>query len=641
MEKGEAKNNKRIVFRSIITAILGALSLNVVYCVPSIEDCTGRITEYLTCVYISSISPWSGEMTGPITLIGKLGENFSRFTFSAVLLMVCLFFCTNMICKRLNSVQISKNYNVITYMVSIAFGLMQVMGFSAHYFQTLAFCLSSAYQVFLSAVVAAGYAMLFKLVFDALYYAVNLWHEKDKEYTEYKAIINREIVIYGIILAAVYLVWIVVFYPGSVDWDSHASVDFFLSGNMNQHHPVLTTWIHVVTLLIGRKLGSDNIGAAIYVVMQTIVVIYAFLKTIWIQQRINAPVFLRRLSIAFYSLVPVFGIFIQSNIKNTLFMGVFVIFLCNLAEVLLIEDERTQTFVRMTVSAIFSCLLLNNAIYVVLILLLILAVCEGVRKQKKPFIVTFAIVFVFNIMFSILCTDILKYDKISDNGAGEAYSLPCMCTSYYLRNNMNSLTDKEKEVLSKVFTCDPQTLADGYIHGLSDGVKGNWNNESSLLDKLSYFALWIQEGATHPITYAEAILNQSYGYYVLAPTDNISNAGKESYMNYQMEYSDYSYHLEYKQSGGIRDLFSAYTHLFERNSFTGILTNQGFTTWLLIAMMMIFAFRKDKKCNYLVGILLIFILTCIASPVNALLRYYLPVFGAMPLMWGLVFGRRD
>lgn len=638
----KSKSKNRSIFLAII-ALCEVLSLSVRYYVPTEEDAYAAISELMSSFHIDGLDPWARTMSYPMLILGKLFVNFHDFSFMVPIAFFGLLFLHLYIDKNADASKNTKGRMIGKIVLGVLFGIVQTMGLSVHNTAGLDFCFAGTYQLLLFIICSIGYGSLFVL---ALCSVEQLIEKNIDKLTDSVANVNKkELILSFIIVCTVYLIWILIFLPGSVDWDSHWAVEQYLAGHPNQHFPILSTWLYVGTLLLGRTLGNDGIGVFLYVFFQMLVMGYAVCKILRLEMLFKMSRCVRVVTVCYFTLVPIWGIFVQSQIKNTLFSAVFIIFICNLTELIFVEQENKKgLWIRLGTSAVLACLLQKQGQYVVLITLLILAVYDFAKRKKKECAVILATVLVITVGFNSFVTYGLGITKQDPDNPGELYSLPSVVTAYYIRENHDNLSAEEISTIEKVYSCDVDTLAGGYLRGLSDGTKCFWNPNSTSGEKVKYFALWIKEGFSHPLIYLEGILNHSYGYYVLAPTDRIENFEKESYYDYWMSYSDHDYNISYAlDSYVVRDTASSLTHFFEQNSLTGWITNQGLSTWVIIAFAIMILCRgknKNKKELFVLFGLILYALTCIASPVNGMIRYYLPILGLMPLVWTMVI-RKD
>lgn len=113
--------------------------------------------------------------------------------------------------------------------------------------------------------------------------------------------------------------------------------------------------------------------------------------------RLNVPRIVLVLTIAFICLFPLFPLFGQYAVKDSLFASVFIAFMSFYA--LALKNARNENFnwrvlFCLALSAIMCCLLRNNGLYIVLISLPVLAiVTAGSRKVHILLMTAFVIVF--------------------------------------------------------------------------------------------------------------------------------------------------------------------------------------------------------------------------------------------------------
>ena len=128
-------------------------------------------------------------------------------------------------------------------------------------------------------------------------------------------------------MAALLVCWspfLIVFFPGSVCWDlGEMAAQYFGLRQINTWHPVFLTGLYGALLSFGRLFSSDNLGTALYMLLQTLALSYAFARTMELLRRWGLPPVRsgwRRW--AFCGLTPIFGGYAQSICKDTCLHGV-------------------------------------------------------------------------------------------------------------------------------------------------------------------------------------------------------------------------------------------------------------------------------------------------------------------------------
>lgn len=142
---------------------------------------------------------------------------------------------------------------------------------------------------------------------------------------------------FAIPLVAIALCWLpywLVFFPGSLPWDGVRSMNQFITdAPLENHHPVLMNALYAGLMTLGRTLRSDNLGLALIVGFQYAVCAVAFALAIRETVRLNAPRWMTWAALAFFCLCPMWGVFAQAAFKDTLFNGIFCLYVVALARV--------------------------------------------------------------------------------------------------------------------------------------------------------------------------------------------------------------------------------------------------------------------------------------------------------------------
>ena len=172
-------------------------------------------------------------------------------------------------------------------------------------------------------------------------------------------------------------------------------------------------------------------------------------------------------------------------------------------------------------------------------------------------------------------------------------------------------------------------MAKCYDPELSDGVKQFFKNPGRE-DLLRYFRTWFLMGLKHPVCYVQATHENTYGYYTICKSAPVN----EYYMfiyGPSMEWQNLDvYYVD--RVGILRYIFIQWVTLFENIPFIGLVTSIGFIAWF-VAILGYFLLKHRVKNTYplLAGLFMLW-LTCIASPVNDSLRYFLPIYACIPLV---------
>ena len=319
-----------------------------------------------------------------------------------------------------------------------------------------------------------------------------------------------------------------------------------------------------------------------------------------------------------------------------LFRSLFVLFVLKTADLLLFPQEWQGSRPRLTAYAVLGvlcCLLRKNGIYAVVPMLLASAFTVSEKRLRRPVLAVLLAVCIGSFGFDTFTEKVLD---IPAGSVGEALSVPMQQTARYIRDYGNEVTDDERTAIEKVLDYD--AIAQSYMPELSDGVKQYYKNPGKG-DLARYMLVWAKMLLKHPVCYFEATHANSHGYYTITKCRAIND-----YYTFNndicMEMSEMNVHYLDK-SGYLRYAFVQALSAFEKLPLVGLTTSIGFMAWLTAVLGLWLARCKAKPVLPVFICLGIFWLTCIASPVNDCMRYFLPVAGCLPLVFCLaaVFSR--
>ena len=524
--------------------------------------------------------------------------------------------------------------------LSIVFGIAEVLGLSICKLGSWAFVFKNPYQLCVGVLCMAGYAVLFYHAVWGLYALLGRSRTGGENFpqTRFAAWFAKAPGrASSLLIGAAWLPWVAVFWPGSVDWDSWGQISQVLGvQEMTAHHTVLSTWLHGWLFRLGRALGSDNLGVFLYIVLQFLVCAWVFGQVTAFAARLGCSRGVQYAVTAFFALDPIWGAFIQTQVKDTLYTGLFVLFVLKTADLLLFPQKWQGNRPRLTAYAVLGvlcCLLRKNGIYAVVPMLLVSACTVSEKRLRRPVLAVLLAVCIGSFGFDMFTEKVLD---IPAGSVGEALSVPMQQTARYIRDYGNEVTDDERTAIEKALDYD--AIAQSYMPELSDGVKQYYKNPGKG-DLARYMLVWAKMLLKHPVCYFEATHANSHGYYTITKCRAI-NDYYTFISDICMEMSEMNVHYLDK-SGYLRYAFVQALSAFEKLPLVGLTTSIGFMAWLTAVLGLWLARCKAKPVLPVFIGLGIFWLTCIASPVNDCMRYFLPVAGCLPLVFCLaaVFSR--
>ena len=308
------------------------------------------------------------------------------------------------------------------------------------------------------------------------------------------------------------LAWLPVFlavYPGFFVYDAQEEYVQVATRKFSTHHPLT----HVILLGgivrgIHKLTGSYNLGIACYVVVQMIIsalifaVVLAYLKKRGVSDR------LRTAAVLFYACFPTVVMFVLCSAKDTYFtLSVLGLLLCML-HFEYAPDEFLHSFawrLAFFVSAVCMLLFRKNGIYAFAFLIPILLWRH--RKDWKKTILLLGMILLTAGAVDWTLTTVLHADHTESQ---EILTVPIQQLARTYKLNRSAFTEAELETLYEIL---PENALDLYRPKLSDPVKANFRNETFNANPWKYIRLWIQAGLRRPLTYLNAWLANSYGYW--------------------------------------------------------------------------------------------------------------------------------
>ena len=503
-------------------------------------------------------------------------------------------------------------------LVSLFFALCLLFGQSFEATDSWAPLLGTPLRVALSLVMTAGYALFFFPLVSALFH----WLDRRAQTGSSASLSPKgQVRFFFLSLGLILLFWLpylLMCWPGSVTYDGMYQLEqFFGLTQATNHHPWLST------LLMGWivSLGRDNLSLGIffYVVFQTLVCAAALAGICW-QVRMLAGRTAARLSLAFFALVPNFGGYAQMFVKDTLFFGMFAaFFLC--VELFLKARGKAGPILwaSLLLTGLLCALLRNNGLYIVVpTLLLLIPAARSLLSRLGAAGLAVGILAVYLCFNQVL----LPAWGVAPGSVREVLSLPFQQTARYVQICGDTLTEEEIAVIDQVL--DYETLVTSYDPRVSDPVKNTYHGDSENLKE--YLGLWLRQGLRRPDVYLEATLNSMFGYFL--PGYRYGPFGGNYFF---MQTSERGLEVEFAHPDAPQ-LADAFSRWWSQTPGLELLNAPGTFSWLLVLASV--ALLRRRRGIALIACLPLWLALgiCCVSPVNALVRYMLPIMAAMPLL---------
>lgn len=511
------------------------------------------------------------------------------------------------------------------FLVAGVFSAFLLLGDSFSAFNSFAFLADSACQFLIALFVGLGYlAILYSLL--KLFYAwMDSVSQQNVRYEGALCWIDRHFA--GVSLTVMLVCWAVLalpYFPGSVPHDGRNQLNMVYGYfEMHTHHPYYSTQIMGFVYGLGEKLFGITGGCVFYVVFQSLVcgiVFSQICEYIRFKTRRLLP---GGLCLLFFALSPMWWAYMQAVIKDTLYVGVFALFVLETVKIFL-KDGKKWDYVVLGVSGVLTCCLRNGCQYVVFpaMLALILVVTD----RRKLLCVVCGLALAGNFVLNTLVIDALELTPVNQV---EALSIPLQQIARYVTYHEEELTEEEQQIINRVVKYEG--IPERYKPEISDPIKNHYRNTTEE-EWSDFWRLWAEKLVEAPDVYVTATMNHVFGYidpfyytavlgsYQLYTKDNLTEQDKDAV------YSEYLF------SEDLRNNAYEATYLWENIPGLSLLVSCGTYTWIGIILIAALLRKRAWRSVGMFTAPLMTLLICFASPVNGLLRYMLPIVVVIPLM---------
>lgn len=475
--------------------------------------------------------------------------------------------------------------------------------------------------------------VLFTLFRGIIIFIFNLIDKYKPKASKLKNIYDKHPFIISItVILILWLPYIISFYPVILSPDpsyqikqyfgipnkySDYSVMIDPSVTITNHHPVIHTLLLGTCLKLGNMIGSDNLGLFMYSIIQILILSSVLAFTLYYMKKINTPFKYRIFSLLVYSLVPMFPLYAMGAVKDVIFTSLMILYILLIYHLVKNKiDLKLKHILGILLLLILIVLFRNNGFHIILLSFPFLLLTE--RTNFKKLLLIFILFLTFNYSYNNI---ILPSFKVTPSSIRETLSIPFQQTARYVK--YNELTKEEYAIYDKVL--DMSDLSKRYKPEISDPVKNKYNKYTTNEELKEYFEYWFKDLTKDPVTYIDATVNNTYGYFYPFKTNWYI------YYKYDTRIVKDGFHYHYNTLKTSRDILSSFGEIFPYIPIIGLISNIGFNTWILMFLTTYLIYKKKLKgIVYLIPSYVV-LLICVASPANTYFRYAMPYIFAMPL----------
>ncbi|MBQ9990244.1 MAG: hypothetical protein IJP31_04805 [Lachnospiraceae bacterium] len=435
-----------------------------------------------------------------------------------------------------------------------------------------------------------------------------------------------------VIILICQLPYLIAFNPGTVSWDGAYQMGELMGDfDLTWHHPPFVTFLYGYFVKLSKHLGNDNTGILIFIILQSLLSAFSFGTVFGCLKKLKTPYWMRYALLAFFALFTVWPIHAITMIKDSLFYPLTVLYFCLCLNAVLEPEifwKKKPNYVWILIVVILMCLIRHNGMYMFLLSFPFMVLLAPKWKKIVGLVLLLSIVLTVNYINNHVWSSMGVGTK---NKKEDTFSVMVQQSARYALYHGDEVTEEEYAVLNEVF--EYANLPEAYNPEISDPVKDQLKGIVRYISTNTedYLEVWLQQGLKHPATYIQSFLNGCFGYFY--PEREELKEGLGWYSSAQI-YSPEHFQLTYSESmADLRLNLEELAYTLRDIPGVGILYSCGIYTWGLLFVIAALLALKNKKLLIPCLPAAINVLVCMASPVNAYLRYALPTFAMVPVLF--------
>lgn len=544
--------------------------------------------------------------------------NFTLISTSIFALVCIVYYLTEKITLR----------SKMTAITAVVFAIFTILGKSYASFNSWDYIFNNKTQFVFAIIIMIGFAAIYYAMIKGIYYFIDTRRLVQKE-SKNVWVPNKKkfFLVYGVIFAC-WIPYLIVFYPGSVPYDGYYQLNMFYGiSPASNHHPWLSTLVIGLITMLGRNF-NDNFGVFLYILFQSLFCAFAFSVVCCKIFNYRISKWIKIGAILFFAILPVWGAYAQTLMKDVVYYGLFALFSVLYVEI--VESKCALSKKKMFAFILLGCLLVqyrNEGIYIIGASLFLLILIVKSSSRLKLFSAG-GIIIVCHLIFVMLIFPAMGVEKGSEK---EMLSVPFQQTARYSVTYENEITEREIAIIDKVLNYE--TIKNKYNPINSDPVKNSYKSPSKE-DFVNYIKVWYEQLKKHPTCYVQATLNNCFGYLYPGYIQN-SISNMQFYIKGE-PLATGDLNIYYIQNDVLRKSLSQYSLMWLKIPGMSLLLYPGTYSWMVVlGIIELIRYRKYKECVS-ASLIVFTIAICLISPVNGYLRYMLPVMATMPLFVGFV-----
>lgn len=422
------------------------------------------------------------------------------------------------------SLNASSSLKVLSAIIAFIFSQFVTVEGSFYHVHSWALCFSSGIAILTWCLRSIVFGFVFYKIFLGIAYIIeNTYASSTKEYKlDYRK--------WLFLIVCTRLFALFLFYPLVFGFDSAVGLRTYMDPDCAtcNHHPYFIQLIHAIFYNIGKEIGHLSVGFFILGLLSILFSSTIILYGIRLMQHAKLS---RRLLLAFavtYTLFPLYPYLAINPTKDGLFAYTFLLYLFTLFELYFTDarclNDKRYLFLH-GVTILLVCLTRHQGFYIVLVECALLLLCYK-NNRKRLLLMTvpsLCLVLTYNNV-------LLPFINVEPAGKQEIYGTLFQQTAYYLQKHPDDVAMDDLAAINKVLNSD--TIVAKYVCDTTDPVKNGYkynpwyrlyigapsifrhiDHSHEAEDLNAYRSAWLSMGFRHPLTYMEASLAVSAGFF--------------------------------------------------------------------------------------------------------------------------------
>ena len=342
----------------------------------------------------------------------------------------------------------------------------------------------------------------------------------------------RSVILTWILLLALFVPYLLAFYPGVASMDTTNQIKDFTTGTMpieiswnegepmiscflNDHHPVADTLIFTFfTEFVGGLLGGPVKGAFAYSALQTALTALFMALMLCRMEKFGVPYGYRKAGFLFLGFAPFIGLYAIGMLKDSIYSMFFIAYYL-LYAVIMLEGATGRRMAGITILAVVLALTKKTGVYLVLICNLALIFVPTVRRKWAEWAASWILPAL--LVLVLLPHVLFPMCNIFAGGRQEALGFTMQMTARTYLDHKDELSPQEVEVIGAVI--DLSKVEKSYSSYNYDEVKKLFNYAATDAQLGAYRRLWLQLFARYPLSGLNALFGTAGGFFT--PTESI------------------------------------------------------------------------------------------------------------------------